>query len=198
MNRAVVFIYLLMCVCISSNAATVVFDPDNTSLLRVVNRIEALDINVTGFNGTYDVIFTSDSFDNVQPTGAHPLYDLYSSDPTTGLNVANAVVDQIITVLNTTDANKVGPSTIVNSGFLYLPYTDGTVADTVLAARGRYLSISEPYFWENLGTPAGLTSYVTDGFVYASLVSTVPIPAAIWLFGSGFIGLVGIARRKKA
>ena len=29
-------------------------------------------------------------------------------------------------------------------------------------------------------------------------VSTVPIPAAVWLFGSGLLGLVGMARRKKA
>lgn len=29
-------------------------------------------------------------------------------------------------------------------------------------------------------------------------VSTIPIPAAMWLFGSGLLGLVGIARRKKA
>ncbi|MCW9047061.1 MAG: VPLPA-CTERM sorting domain-containing protein [Gammaproteobacteria bacterium] len=29
-------------------------------------------------------------------------------------------------------------------------------------------------------------------------VSAVPIPSAIWLFGSGLIGLVGFARRKKA
>ncbi len=29
-------------------------------------------------------------------------------------------------------------------------------------------------------------------------VSTVPIPAAIWLFGSGLLGLIGIARRKTA
>ena len=28
--------------------------------------------------------------------------------------------------------------------------------------------------------------------------SVVPIPAAVWLFGSGLIGLVGVARRKKA
>ena len=28
--------------------------------------------------------------------------------------------------------------------------------------------------------------------------SPVPIPAAIWLFGSGLIGLIGIARRKKS
>jgi len=26
----------------------------------------------------------------------------------------------------------------------------------------------------------------------------VPVPAAVWLFGSGLIGLVGVARRKKA
>ena len=29
-------------------------------------------------------------------------------------------------------------------------------------------------------------------------VSTVPVPAAVWLFGSGLIGLIGVARRKKA
>ena len=29
-------------------------------------------------------------------------------------------------------------------------------------------------------------------------VSAVPVPAAVWLFGSGLIGLVGMARRKKA
>jgi len=29
-------------------------------------------------------------------------------------------------------------------------------------------------------------------------VSAVPVPAAAWLFGSGLIGLVGIAKRKKA
>jgi hypothetical protein len=29
-------------------------------------------------------------------------------------------------------------------------------------------------------------------------VNAVPIPTAVWLFGSGLIGMVGIARRKKA
>jgi len=27
--------------------------------------------------------------------------------------------------------------------------------------------------------------------------TVVPVPAAVWLFGSGLIGLVGVARRKK-
>ena len=28
--------------------------------------------------------------------------------------------------------------------------------------------------------------------------SAIPVPAAVWLFGSGLLGLVGVARRKKA
>ena len=31
---------------------------------------------------------------------------------------------------------------------------------------------------------------------YSLAVTAVPIPAAVWLFGSGLLGLVGIARRK--
>ncbi len=32
---------------------------------------------------------------------------------------------------------------------------------------------------------------------FAGAYSVVPVPAAVWLFGSGLIGLVGVARRKK-
>jgi hypothetical protein len=36
----------------------------------------------------------------------------------------------------------------------------------------------------------------STGFAHGGTV--VPVPAAVWLFGSGLLGLVGIARRKKA
>jgi len=34
--------------------------------------------------------------------------------------------------------------------------------------------------------------------LYVDSISAVPVPAAVWLFSSGLIGLVGFARRKKA
>jgi hypothetical protein len=48
------------------------------------------------------------------------------------------------------------------------------------------------------------TNGITDGYdlafhaVSAVPVPAVPVPAAVWLFGSGLIGLAGAARRKKA
>jgi hypothetical protein len=35
-----------------------------------------------------------------------------------------------------------------------------------------------------------------DNLVFAE-VAPVPVPAAVWLFGSGLLGLVGVARRRK-
>ena len=39
---------------------------------------------------------------------------------------------------------------------------------------------------------------VDQGDVCVADSSVVPVPAAVWLFGSGLLGLVGVARRKKA
>ena len=39
-------------------------------------------------------------------------------------------------------------------------------------------------FWDNVSITAD--------------IAAVPVPAAVWLFGSGLLGLVGVARRKKA
>ena len=44
----------------------------------------------------------------------------------------------------------------------------------------------------------GLTAQTGVGFSGFVEQTPVPVPAAVWLFGSGLLGLVGIARRKKA
>jgi len=37
----------------------------------------------------------------------------------------------------------------------------------------------------------------STGGTYSMTINAVPVPAAVWLFGSGLIGLIGVARRKK-
>ena len=47
-----------------------------------------------------------------------------------------------------------------------------------------------------IGDPSGFGG--TQYFLHLEgVVNAVPVPAAVWLFGSGLLGLVGIARRKK-
>lgn len=49
------------------------------------------------------------------------------------------------------------------------------------------------------GAVPGCTADVYfDNVSFQADVSAVPVPAAVWLFGSGLVGLVGMARRKKA
>jgi hypothetical protein len=43
---------------------------------------------------------------------------------------------------------------------------------------------------------AGGSSQVGDGTFVNPGAAVVPVPAAVWLFGSGLLGLVGVARRK--
>jgi len=44
--------------------------------------------------------------------------------------------------------------------------------------------------------PGGIP--VVVDYLPGQVVNAVPVPAAVWLFGSGLLGLVGIARRKRS
>ncbi len=45
--------------------------------------------------------------------------------------------------------------------------------------------------------PFTLTSQSGHDWTQSSIPTAVPIPAAVWLFGSGLLGLIGVARRKR-
>ena len=49
-------------------------------------------------------------------------------------------------------------------------------------------------------SPLSVGDAFTSATVFSGNIvnSPVPVPAAVWLFGSGLLGLVGVARRKKA
>ena len=59
------------------------------------------------------------------------------------------------------------------------------------------LSFDDDTIWINFINPYATS--LLDGSIVLTLdygISNVPIPPALWLFGSGLLGLVGIARRK--
>ena len=65
---------------------------------------------------------------------------------------------------------------------------------------GMELSFTPPEsLWLHIGGH-GVRPPGTEFLRYSLVISTsaVPVPAAVWLFGSGLIGLIGVARRKKA
>lgn len=70
-----------------------------------------------------------------------------------------------------------------------------------------FTNVQSSFYWSNdpaavfdftgtSGSSAGDDYYVWA--IHDGDIGTVPVPAAVWLFGSGLLGLIGIARKKAA
>lgn len=84
-------------------------------------------------------------------------------------------------------------------------FLDDLGAVDILQSNESFDGINDPLFAQYTPgtfefTLADGDSNLISGYVdaYAEADNVVPIPAAVWLFGSGLLGLVGVARRKKA
>ena len=84
------------------------------------------------------------------------------------------------------------------------PNADGVGISGSPFQAGPFIDFSPNFDVYNMtftGSDAGSTIAANCTFVSGDLcptVAAVPVPAAVWLFGSGLLGLVGVARRKKA
>lgn len=100
-------------------------------------------------------------------------------------------------------------STLSNSGVLNFPYTttmfspfsinDGFIMATYNSDNSVVLNIGISgvnLAQGSLTTCTGTCQTIAGGSWLRT--SAVPVPAAVWLFGSGLIGMIGIARRKKS
>jgi hypothetical protein len=89
-----------------------------------------------------------------------------------------------------------------------IPFTTTATAPFSIddaALRATYDADNSVYLFINVGGVVLIqANEMCDGTCQAvaagswTRTSVIPIPAAVWLFGSGFIGLIGVARRNKA
>jgi hypothetical protein len=112
------------------------------------------------------------------------------------------------------DPNSLAPHGIYDTwSEIYQINFDGsqtTVYDTQPGQTGSALGYSETVNVDINSMLAGTTGIHVDLFTmddqgqvthfapYSHDLSTVPVPAAVWLFGSGLLGLVGVARRRRS
>jgi hypothetical protein len=80
-----------------------------------------------------------------------------------------------------------GPRLFVTTGYV----SEQSIAGSAIFAGQTFATLDltpGTYEW-TWGSGASFDSFTLN-------VSAVPVPAAVWLFGSGLLGLVGVARRK--
>lgn len=120
------------------------------------------------FGGGNNGVFTG--VDAFQ-SGGGGLYDILFDFPTDAASTFD-VGERVVYTITSPDAITAG-------SFNFLSTFGGGAGNHLAATK-----------WQSTG-PSGLDS----AWVGAS---AIPVPAAVWLFGSGLIGLVGVARRKVA
>lgn len=163
------------------NAASVSFGASPADVS--VSDVFTIDILGEGFsfsNGGGVNLFYDASILNVQSVSIDDTFWNFSTSTGTIDNVSGQVND------------------ILMSAFPGLTVADFTVATIEFIAVGggtSSLMLTESIInpWASSGSrdnPTLINSSVT--------VSAVPVPAAIWLFGSGLLGLIGVAKRNKA
>ena len=112
--------------------------------------------------------------------------NLASLDPDTGVRTDYDLAG----LLDPANDKGFGASWFDNTGRLYLYDNNGKIyAIDDLGGSNTLVNGDYPLINASLGTSNN------DGAAYAGPV--VPVPAAVWLFASGLLGLVGIARRGK-
>ncbi len=94
-------------------------------------------------------------------------------------------VPMATTTFNTTDIGTVG---LGDNPSGTLPLTDDGIGGSPMKA-GPF-----PGFNANFD----VTSIHVDNITTTGGPAEIPVPAAVWLFGSGLMGLVGVARRRKS
>ena len=174
-------------------------DPDNT-----VGDNTFQDPNLYGFNEGQNIDITvdltvdilADGMGGGGGAGIVPMGSTVAShyiffDPnSTTSQIGNVTFDSEIFGIMTSTSNLAASDFLINTGVNYLnPSLRGLESgDSVTIIGLNTIQVN----W-TASTPGDYIRVLTD----FSPGAVVPIPASVWLFGTGLLGLVGIARHKK-
>ena len=167
------------------SAATITWDRSTTNVN--VNDVFTINVVGTGFLSNVDGGGVNISFDhnvlNVLSVSINEsVWDFGGFGISTGtINNSNGTIDGIMV---NTFADVTGDFVVA------------TIEMQAISAGSSLLSLTE----YDLNPWASGGSLINPDFVAASVnvsaITPIPLPAAVWLFGSGLIGLIGLARRK--
>lgn len=154
----------------------------------------------------YNVTFLAEnqSFNNAFNTDPFPGPQTFDG-PGTWWEDAEPVFNAILTALDDANVSWVGPTGEENE--FYLPYLAAT--NDVRSARGyKYIpgvsgtACGTGLNWALCAGPDADASFEFNrndvSVIPWAQVTVVPVPAAVWLFGTGLVGLIGLTRRKSA
>ena len=179
---------ILSCGAASVHAATITLDPLNATVvsgttfnISVVGRDFTAGTFGGGFSLAWDPgILTLDSYSRTFPG------DLILGDPGTLDNVAGTLTGVGVESLSGT----AGP----DFDIALLTFSALNVGISPTDVSIGFFAGGQPRRWSDLNGVDTAPTFVSGTVT----VNPVPVPAAVWLFGSGLLGLIGVARRRNA
>jgi hypothetical protein len=150
-------------------------------------------VPVAGANEVYSTMaggYTDNSGNGATVTPLAPGAGIsVDSDGNTEIHVVNLSEDGGATLVNMGhDLAGPGPYSISSGSGTIGPFTEGWVAGPVAATAWDFMQTNVKFSLSGGGDSAAFTGYAE--------IRPVPVPAAVWLFGSA-LGLFGIKRFKK-
>ena len=175
-----------------------------SALVVALGGISAVQANTAGLTGIWTGTYQFDMTDiNDNPVGGAPAGQAWTWDFDAGtVTVANTqtffgsvwTAHDVTFADNGTSYGPAGGAGAVNMLFdwsvnLNIPVT----SDWDVTATGSTATVSV-----NAATiTAGSAAFPGFHPAFSGTLTQVPVPAAVWLMGSGLLGLVGVARRRR-